>query len=94
MIRKIILIVAAAIMLAGCQTTEPTVVTTTKYKIIIPADAMYKCPKIGNLPDPDTLTDLQIAHLLEKLSENNAICRASIEQVKIFLKKSKAQFER
>jgi hypothetical protein len=84
----------AALALAGCQTDQPTVITTTKYKVVLPPDAMWRCPQIQNLPDPDKLTDIQVAHLISQLSENNSVCRASIEQVKIYLKTAKTKVER
>lgn len=92
MIRKLLLIAAAALMLAGCETDQPTIITTSKYKIVIPPDAMYKCPNVNNLPDPDSLTDAQVAALISRLSQNNAVCRASINQIKVYLNKAKVQF--
>jgi uncharacterized lipoprotein YajG len=92
-IRKVAILLATAILLAGCQTDQPIVVTATKYRIVIPADAMYKCPNIQNLPDPEKLTDRQVAQLLSKLSENNAVCRGSLDAIKVYLNKAKKEFE-
>jgi hypothetical protein len=89
-----ILALCAGLLLAGCQTDQPTVITTNKFRVVIPPDAMWRCPQVTNLPDPAKLTDLQVAKLLEQLSETNSICRASIQQVKIYLKGAKAKFDR
>lgn len=89
---KLVLTLVATLTLAACQTDQPTVITTTKYKVVMPPDVMWKCPTINNMPNPDTLTDAQIAHLLVQLEQSNEICRASIQQVKVYLNKAKAKF--
>lgn len=88
---KFVLALLGALALAGCQTDQPTVITSTKYKVVVPPDAMWRCPAVNNLPDPDKLTDAQVAKLLVQLEQSNDLCRASIQQVKIYLNNARKQ---
>ena len=88
---RILAIIVAAAFLAGCQHDQ---VTIEKYRVILPPDYMYQCPAITEIPNPDTLTDHQVAELLVKLAKGNAACRASVTAIKNFLTKAKTTVER
>jgi hypothetical protein len=78
--KKIILI---CLLLAGCNETQ--ILTTTKYMVVHPAEAMYYCPVLKSFPDWNKLTDAQVAKTVLKLYQNNLTCKSSIESIKTFL---------
>lgn len=80
--KKIILI---CLLLAGCNETQ--VLTTTKYMVVHPAEAMYYCPVLKEFPDWRKLTDAQVAKTVLLLYKNNLTCKSSIESIKEFLDK-------
>lgn len=80
--KKIILI---CLFLAGCNETQ--VLTTTKYMVVHPAEAMYYCPVLKEFPDWRKLTDAQVAKTVLALYRNNLTCKSSIESIKEFLDK-------
>ena len=73
-----------ALFLAGCN--QPQVITTYKYLVINPDEAMYYCPVLKQFPDWKTLTDAQVAKTLVQLHKNNLTCKSSIESIRKFLK--------
>jgi len=80
--KKIILI---CLLLAGCNETQ--VLTTTKYMVVHPAEAMYYCPVLKEFPDWRKLTDAQVAKTVLSLYKNNLTCKSSIESIRAFLNK-------
>ena len=87
---KKLLIVAAALMLAGCQTEQ--VVTKTELQVVVPDRSMFVCPST-KYPNPDTLTDVEVAKLLVILQRNNADCRRNMIAIRTYLEEAKAQTE-
>ena len=79
------LILLFVLMLAGCNETQ--VLTTTKYMVVHPAEAMYYCPVLKEFPDWNKLTDAQVAKTVLKLYQNNLTCKSSIESIREFLDK-------
>ncbi len=77
-------ILLAALMLAGCNDTKQ-VVTTYKYMVVHPDEAMYYCPVLTKFPDWKTLTDSQVAKTVVQLHKNNLTCKSSIESIRKFL---------
>ena len=83
---KKLLVLAAAIGLAACNPQDPTsLITTYKYIVVHPDEAMYYCPVIKSFPKWQTLTDAQVACLVGKLYKNNITCKTSIESIRKFL---------
>ena len=80
--KKIILI---CLLLAGCNETQ--VLTTTKYMVVHPAEAMYYCPVLKEFPDWRKLSDAQVAKTVLLLYKNNLTCKSSIESIREFLDK-------
>ena len=78
--KKIILI---CLLLAGCNETQ--ILTTTKYMVVHPSEAMYYCPVLKEFPDWRKLTDAQVAKTVLLLYKNNLTCKSSIESIKEFL---------
>lgn len=81
----------AALSLAGCATTKPPVVVYRSVVVETP-ESLMRCPGV-RLPDPDTLTDKGVSRALRDLSGANATCRASIQAIKDFQSRSKAELE-
>ena len=72
------------LLLAGCN-DQSQVVSTYKYLVVHPAEAMYYCPVLTKAPNWNTLTDSQVAKLIVQLQKNNLTCKSSIESIKKFL---------
>lgn len=75
------------LLLAGCNDTQQ-VVTSYKYLVVHPDEAMYTCPVLKQFPDWRTLTDAQVAKTLVTLHKNNLTCKSSIESIRKFLKEA------
>ncbi len=85
-----LLIIAAALALAGCQTEQ--VVTKTQLEVVIPDRSLFTCPT-SRYPNPETLTDVEVAKLLVTMQRNNADCRRNMNAIRTFLEDAKAQAE-
>ena len=77
--------ILVALLLAGCN-DNVQVVTTYKYMVVHPDEAMYYCPVLKKFPDWRTLTDAQVAQTVVELQKNNITCKSSIESIRRFLK--------
>lgn len=73
-----------AILLAGCN-DQTQIVSSYKYMVVHPAEAMYYCPVVKEFPNWKTLTDSQVAKLVVQLHKNNLTCKSSIESIRKFL---------
>lgn len=82
---KKILFLIAALFLAGCNSQQ--VVTTYKYMVVHPDEAMYNCPVLKQWPKWNTLKDSEVAKLVVQLHKNNITCKSSIESIRTFLDK-------
>jgi hypothetical protein len=69
------------------------VVTSTKYRVVMPEDSMFACETVSRFPEPRTLTDLQVARLLAELHQNNVRCRNSMQAIRQFLDDAKIRVE-
>ena len=83
---------AFTLALAGCQTTQPTIIVH-KNVVILPDNSMYNCPILSKFPDPKTLKDSEVAKLIVTLYKNNTVCRHSIDAIKKYLEDSKQTLE-
>jgi len=88
---------AAVALLAGLLVTacasEPAVVTTTRYRVVMPDESMFACDIVSRFPEARTLTDLQVARLLVDLHQNNVRCRNNMSAIRQFLEDSKVRVE-
>lgn len=75
------------LLLAGCNDPQQ-VVTSYKYLVVHPDEAMYNCPVLKQFPNWKTLTDSQVARTLVILHKNNLTCKSSIESIRTFLNDS------
>ena len=78
-------LILTGLLLAGCNDTPQQVVTTYKYMVVHPDEAMYYCPVLKEFPDWKTLTDAQVAKAVIQLHKNNLTCKSSIESIRRFL---------
>ena len=81
---KLIIPLVVAVLLAGCNSQEQ-IVTTYKYMVVHPEEAMYTCPVLKSFPNWKTLTDSQVAKTVVQLHKNNLTCKSSIESIRKFL---------
>lgn len=81
------------LLLAGCN-DQAQVLTSYKYMVVHPSEAMYYCPVLEEFPNWKTLTDAQVAKLIVKLQKNNLTCKSSIESIRKFLKDSDLQLKK
>ena len=87
------IILFTALILAGCNDTQQ-VVTSYKYMVIHPDEAMYYCPVLKQFPNWRTLTDAEVARTVVQLHKNNLTCKSSIESIKKFLNDADARIKR
>lgn len=82
------------LFLAACQTTspDPRIIVRQAKVIDVPA-ALYNCPAVGNIPNPKSLTDGQVAELLLRLAATNQKCRNSIAAIKKYLEEARRTVE-
>lgn len=92
MMKRVLVILLLAGLLAGCETTGTGPLIQDKYTVVTPPDELYTCPQITKLPDPTTLTDLAVAKLIVRLDENNKTCGASMKALKKFYQTAQRRF--
>jgi hypothetical protein len=83
---------SAVLLLGACASDDP-VVTSTKYRVVIPEESMFACDTVERFPESRTLTDLQVARLLVEMHQNNVRCRNSLQAIRQFLEDSKIRVE-
>jgi uncharacterized lipoprotein YajG len=88
---KIILVVLAGLLLAGCNTTS-NVIATTKLEVVVPDRSLFKCESV-RYPNYKTLTDSQVARLIADLHTKHRECKNSLNAIQKFLEEAKAAIE-
>jgi len=81
------------LLAASCGQPEKPQLIKRESVVFIPADKFFYCPNPVDLPDPDTLTDTQIATLLVMMDTNNRICKKSVVSIHKQLLRAKQQLE-
>ena len=81
-------ILGIAFFLAACDPQAQLI--ADKYHIVKPPLDMYNCPVVDKLPEPKTLTDVQVARTLVKLYVNNKTCKNSLDSIQTFLDNAEA----
>lgn len=85
------LIIATA--LAGCATTPPQTLVKTEQVVIIPDKALFTCNNVKAFPNPETLTDAEVARLIVTLHKNNTNCQKNINSIYKVLETAKKTAE-
>lgn len=80
---KLISILGISIALAGCNTTRTITVTDTV--VVKPPQTLFNCPQIGPVPNPETLTNQEVADFIAKLYRYNKICGINMTQIEKYV---------
>lgn len=74
--------VIAAATLAGCaKAPPPQTLIKTEQVVIVPDRSLFNCPNVRRFPNPETLTDAEVAKLLVTLHKNNTDCQKNINTI-------------
>ena len=85
----------AMLGLAGCaKPLPPQVLTKTEMQVIVPDRTMFLCKNVRKFPNPDTLTDVEVAKLLVELHSKNTECQKNMNAVYKFLEEAKKRTEK
>ena len=78
-----------ALSLGGCALFDkpPLPPTKTEYRVIYPDAEYFRCEQI-KLPDPDDLTNVEVAKLINELVKSNKICDNNMKAIKKFLEEA------
>jgi len=87
---KILLATIATLALTGCASVPPPqVITHTELQVVMPERTMFYCQNVRHFPNPDTLTDVQVAKLIVELHSKNTECQKNMNSVYEFLDEAK-----
>jgi len=75
---KLLIAVAATLALAGCASKPPQVITKTELQVYVPDRSTFYCQNVRRFPNPETLTDAQVAKLLVELHSKNTECQKNM----------------
>lgn len=80
-----LLIILSCFSLSACfgsgQHIEPI---KTEYKVVIPEEKYFQCD-VTKLPNPKTLTDQQVAQLINDLYKDLKLCHNNMAGIKTYL---------
>jgi hypothetical protein len=89
-----LLIALLALSLSACmgsgQHIQPI---KTEYKVVMPEEKYFSGCDVVSLPDPSTLTDVQVAMLINDLVKTNRICHNNNQAIHDYLTKAKKELE-
>jgi hypothetical protein len=92
---RILLAVIASLTLAGCaKDLPPQFITKTEIRVVVPEKSMFYCQNVRRFPNPETLTDVQVAKLLVELHSKNTECQKNMNSVYKFLDEAKKETEK
>jgi hypothetical protein len=84
--------ICATILLTSCN-DQTQIVSSYKYMVVHPSEAMYTCPVLKEFPKWQTLTDSQVAKTVLTLHKNNITCKSSLESIRAFLDKEEKRLQ-
>jgi hypothetical protein len=84
--------ICATILLTSCN-DQTQIVSSYKYMVVHPSEAMYNCPVLKEFPKWQTLTDAQVAKTVLTLHKNNITCKSSLESIRAFLDKEEKRLQ-
>jgi outer membrane PBP1 activator LpoA protein len=92
---KIVLAVITALTLAGCaKDLPPQFITKTELQVYVPEKTMFYCQNVRRFPNPETLTDVQVAKLLVELHSKNTECQKNMNALYKTLDEAKKKTEK
>lgn len=83
----ILFTIIGTILLTSCN-DQQQIITSYRYMVVHPDEAMYNCPVLKEFPNWKTLTDAQVARVIVQLQKNNLTCKSSIEAIREFINKA------
>lgn len=91
---KIIGAVLLALFLSACGSPGSVYIVKEVPIVIIPEAEMYSfCKGIDQLPDPSTLTDLEVANTIVMIDTKLRLCVNTVQEIRDFLEKAKRKAE-
>ena len=78
---RILIPVLAALALAGCAKKPAQVITKTEIEVYVPDRTMFYCQNVRRFPNPENLTDTQVAKLLVELHSKNTECQKNMNAI-------------
>lgn len=91
---KILIAAIITLALAGCaKAPPPQFITKTELQVVVPDKSMFYCQNVRRFPNPDTLTDVEVAKLLVELHSKNTECQKNMNAVYKFLDQAKKKTE-
>jgi len=92
---RLLLAVIATLSIAGCaKDLPPQFITKTELQVVMPERTMFYCQNVRKFPNPETLTDVQVAKLVVELHSKNTECQKNMNAVYKFLDEAKAKTEK
>lgn len=92
---KLVFAVIASLCLAGCaKAPPPQFITKTELQVYVPEKTMFYCQNVRRFPNPDTLTDVQVAKLLVELHSKNTECQKNMNALYKTLDEAKKKTEK
>ena len=92
---RVIFASLAALSLAGCaKAPPPQIITKTELQVLVPDKSMFYCQNVRRFPNPDTLTDVQVAKLLVELHGKNTECQKNMNALYKTLDEAKKRTEK
>lgn len=88
---KIVLVMIGALALGACA-TDQGVVKQTQLVAVTPPANLYQCPNPAH-PNPDTLTDKQVARYIASIWAARNSCMKSLNAIQTYSEKVKTQIE-
>ena len=85
-------LIMAGLLLAGCN--DKQIITSYRWMVVHPDEAMYRCPVLKAFPNWRTLKDSEVAKTVTELYKNNLTCKSSIDSIKRFLDEADASLKR
>jgi len=82
-------IIFPLIFISACSTTTGIKIETNTI-VIKPSNSLYNCPQLGRLPDPETLTNKQVADTIVKLMRNNKTCNINMKAIQKYISDAEA----
>ena len=89
----LILALIGSLFVSGCASNEPMIIKSQLVSIPPIDHNAYPCPvlKKSEIPNPKTLTDIQVALLLKKLYGNNERCYNSNQALIAYVEAARAE---
>jgi len=91
---KILIAAFSTFALAGCAALPAQVITKTELQVYVPEKTMFYCQNVRRFPNPDTLTDAQVAKLLVELHSKNTDCQKNMNALYKTLDEAKKKTEK